>query len=117
MASENAMNMRRTRCPSYNEGQSRAGHSIANRSSERRIAPLYDGHLVRREHVERAVPGRATLDDQVHPAGTGDTPFENRLVRHGRAHWCTTKHTKSTKVSAHEAFDASFQFHHVEVHP
>ncbi|MEY4179614.1 MAG: hypothetical protein RLY70_3188, partial [Planctomycetota bacterium] len=70
---------------------------------------LYDGHLVRREHVERAVPGRATLDDQVNRAGTGDTPFENRLVRHGRGHWWTTKHTKSTKVSANEAFDASFR--------
>ena len=58
---------------------------------------LYDGHLVRREHFERVDSGRATLNNQGHRADEG------------RGNLCTTKHTKSTKVSENEAMDVSFQ--------
>ena len=58
---------------------------------------LYDGHLVRREHFERVASGRATLNNQ----GPG--------ADEGRGNLCTTKHTKSTKVSENEAMDVIFQ--------
>ena len=61
------------------------------------ILPLYDGHLVRREHFERVALGRATLNHQGHRADEG------------RGNLCTTKHTKSTKVSENEAMDVIFQ--------
>ena len=67
-----------------------AGRSFAASS-------LYDGHLVRREHFERVALGRATLNNQGHWADEG------------RGNLCTTKHTKSTKVSENKAMDVVFQ--------
>ncbi|MEY4178403.1 MAG: hypothetical protein RLY70_1977, partial [Planctomycetota bacterium] len=73
------------------------GNRVQTRFDRRFRSSLYDGHLVRREHFERVASVRATLNNQGHRADGG------------RGNLCTTKHTKSTKVSENEEMDAIFQ--------